>query len=892
MSPRAEPKPHDVFIRPDLRRNRIAVTVHTDSPSEVRFSLNGSEIEAIAEKGSYTLETPGLALWSPGEPVIHTLRCTVSVENGDADTVDLQFGMRELTVRDTRFFLNQRPIHLRGVQYDSELRADEDPDLVGDRIRRELGMAKEAGFNFLRVEAGALLDPLVAEADVLGLLVFVDLSKLDTPSGKRAWDEIQSTITQYRNHPSVVAWHLPTVTPELGPGPDALDGLKQLRLIDPSRLLFESRVADRSDDPRFVRPYRNDPEPYVELWTHHHAPIDPETLSYIRNSGSEDRLTVFSTMASGDLGYLETAEAVEDTENLFSTLDMNRVFESIPKLIESSREAQGDATARLFNALTSNHGIAGYCYGPLVDGLHDRSGLLDRQGNPKPAFTRAGGFQREFRATVRLQRTSVRVRDEIRVRVEIINRGKIDGRGDLSLQVVGPTNQVLWKKKRGVKIPAHNRELWEGTISASGSPGRHTFVAKVFAESGPIAEGSMDFFVYPATSPYVRDICILDPDHRWTARCRALTADVSLTAPVHVVPSLANTIRAYPDNDLAHVMGQVRQGAVALIFGPPDDWNAFADLIGTELRATSRLTAGTRVPCFHYIRSHPVFDGLPTRGLMRQEYRYVYPVKTFDEHSDEDICGTINGGPKTDDTPSQWGTDILVRKYGEGRLVFTHLRILEHLGEDPVADRIFVNMLNHFSRRSVPSRGTVPIHQPSVEWLRRERSERVHRWTVIGVFANQEDKGLDTVYPPEQELNFDATYPGWYDVAIWKPWYSTEETGHRIDLQDAFSPPYQAGPRCDYGTGYAYAELHSEARATIALRIGVRNAMRVWLNGSILYESREATTEGGLRIEECACSLKQGRNTILVKVAKVPGPFEFSMDSITDPDQPRVVWSK
>ncbi|MCH7909503.1 MAG: hypothetical protein IIB38_07795, partial [Candidatus Hydrogenedentes bacterium] len=157
---------------------------------------------------------------------------------------------------------------------------------------------------------------------------------------------------------------------------------------------------------------------------------------------------------------------------------------------------------------------------------------------------------------------------------------------------------------------------------------------------------------------------------------------------------------------------------------------------------------------------------------------------------------------------------------------------------------------------------------------------------------NQEGKGLDEVYPPEGELNFDATYPGWYDVAVWKPWHSTANTGHRIDLQEAFSPPYQVGPRCDYGTGYAYAELHSEARATITLRIGVRNPMRVWLNGSILYESRETTIGDDLRIQECACSLKQGRNTVLVKVAKGPGPFEFSMDSLADPDQPRVAWSK
>ena len=88
------------------------------------------------------------------------------------------------------------------------------------------------------------------------------------------------------------------------------------------------------------------------------------------------------------------------------------------------------------------------------------------------------------------------------------------------------------------------------------------------------------------------------------------------------------------------------------------------------------------------------------------------------------------------------------------------------------------------------------------------------------------------------------------------------------------------------------ATFMSPLECEMRYEIGVRNAMRVWLNGSILYESREAKIGGELRVQECACSLKQGRNTILVKVAKVPGPFEFSMESLADPDQPRVVWSK
>ncbi|NIP97372.1 MAG: hypothetical protein GWO24_29625, partial [Akkermansiaceae bacterium] len=33
-------------------------------------------------------------------------------------------------------------------------------------------------------------------------------------------------------------------------------------------------------------------------------------------------------------------------------------------------------------------------------------------------------------------------------------------------------------------------------------------------------------------------------------------------------------------------------------------------------------------------------------------------------------------------------------------------------------------------------------------------------WQVIGPFDNSERKGFDTVFPPEEEINLKAAYPG------------------------------------------------------------------------------------------------------------------------------------
>lgn len=268
---------------------------------------------------------------------------------------------------------------------------------------------------------------------------------------------------------------------------------------------------------------------------------------------------------------------------------------------------------------------------------------------------------------------------------------------------------------------------------------------------------------------------------------------------------------------------------------------------------------------------------------MRQAYRNVVAPKTFKDPTDEDICGTFDTAPiaaghyMTGET-TWWGSDILVRRFGSGRIVFTHMRVLEHLGKDPVADRLFVNMLKHFSRRSLPSSEPVTQDLKAAEWLRRERVDNVRHWRVIGMFPNWGLQGHDKAYPPELAIDLDGVYPGWYRSVAWKSWYSRTHDDHLIDLQEAFTPVYEYYPRFDWGTAYAYAEFTTDRRQNIRMQFAVQDMAKIWLNGHLIHESKDFPPLDKLDPHTIDALTKQGRNTLLVKVSKIPGQFRFSLN--------------
>ncbi len=907
----------EVFIQPDLRRKRIVVVVAaTNLPDNARIHLQveNTPWSVSGKVGKNIIDMPDFEAWHPDTPRLYRLRTEILVEDTLCDCLVTRFGMREFTVKDNRFQLNYHPVFLKGVLYQPDyaktLAAPETEALA----RQEIELAKQAGFNMIRVHIKPAPVVLLDLADELGMLIYEEPSigwiKDSDFMRKRCEASVREMILRDRNRPSVVIWGMLNETGNAdyvthGGAQNIKDELCQLaRSLDPTRIIIDDSAGINAtrEPSRMMRPYRNEFMEFDDLHIYQRAPVDKMIRAYYKNSGEPDQLVTISEFGFGgpeDLEdvlaqYGEGQEHLKDARFLQKMLDaclpgfqersLEKVFGDLSGFFKAAQALQCDAARAQVDAMRANPKLAGYCYTQLSDAGHEFcAGFLDRWRRPKPVLQQLTAAQKPMRPLIFLDKTNLHLREQTEVTAVLANDENVTGMADLSLQVVGPTNQVLWKKKRSMKIPRHGGDLWSGIIGASGSTGTHRFVVRLMQGMTVLAEAAAEFHVYEPVAQTETPVHILDPHGQWHEKIDRLAKPENVLAPTHIIPPLANTIRAYPDNDLMQILAQVKGGAIAIFFGPPDDWNELAALLDPEITATPKDAVGGFLPACHYVKLHPLFDKLPSRGLMQQPYANVIPAKTFLELGDEDVCGTFDATPIATGNymvgeTAWWGSDLLVQRYGSGRIVFTHLRLLENLGEDPVAERLFVNLVNHFGRRSVPPASPLPPDQKAVEWLRAQRNHHVRRWMVIGEFPNwNKCSGFDTVYPPEKTIDFNAVYPGWYDIARWHRVYSRSQLEHMVDLQAALEPVFQWYPKHDRSVAYAYAEISAEKRMEIEMCVGYQDATRVWVNNVNVFETRQQVPHDQFESTTVPVTLRQGKNTMLVKCAKIPGPFKFSI---------------
>src|SRR5450759_320682 len=155
-------------------------------------------------------------LWDLNDPYLYrvTLRSQAEIDGEVVeDEYTLRCGFRDFRVERGFFRLNGRRIFVRsthtGDHYPQGQEAPVDPDLV----RRDLIMARAAGFNMVRFISGVALPDQLGFADELGLLVYEE--------NMAAWGLLNETVD----------------------GPDfrhAVDYLPRLRTLDPTRLVLLS----------------------------------------------------------------------------------------------------------------------------------------------------------------------------------------------------------------------------------------------------------------------------------------------------------------------------------------------------------------------------------------------------------------------------------------------------------------------------------------------------------------------------------------------------------------------------------------------------------------------------------------------------------------------------
>ncbi len=134
-------------------------------------------------------------------------------------------------------------------------------------------------------------------------------------------------------------------------------------------------------------------------------------------------------------------------------------------------------------------------------------------------------------------------------------------------------------------------------------------------------------------------------------------------------------------------------------------------------------------------------------------------------------------------------------------------------------------------------------------------------WKALAPFDNTGRAGFDTVNPPETGIQLDAKYPGKNGEIGWQDLVSSDPYG-MVDFNKLFPDLIKEV------TGYAYTEFDSAETRPAELRLGCKNAWKIWVNGKLIFGRDEY--HRGARVDQyrMPIDLQKGKNTILVKLCQ------------------------
>ena len=134
-------------------------------------------------------------------------------------------------------------------------------------------------------------------------------------------------------------------------------------------------------------------------------------------------------------------------------------------------------------------------------------------------------------------------------------------------------------------------------------------------------------------------------------------------------------------------------------------------------------------------------------------------------------------------------------------------------------------------------------------------------WEIVGPFDNSERMGFGKVYSPETESVYSESYEGKNGQARWTA-FSTSHNLGMLDINEEYGQIKEA-------LAYAKTTFVTDRTQKVQIRLGSKNAWKVWVNGDLLY-SRDEYHRGKTRIDQFVIDgeLKKGANQILLKVCQ------------------------
>ena len=284
----------------------------------------------------------------------------------------------------------------------------------------------------------------------------------------------------------------------------------------------------------------------------------------------------------------------------------------------------------------------------------------------------------------------------------------LPGEYPIRLQIVGPDGRSVLDTVRTVNIrdPAAKPEsplalpFFGEEVAVDGPTGKYRFLA-AFQKGGAAAGGSAEFYVTdPSDMPKVgADVALWGDDPalaKWLADHGIKTHPLSPDKPDKREAILVG--RQPAAGGAAAWRGLARsmaQGSTAVFLSPEVFKNAANAVAWVPLANKGTLVqrGGWLYRSDHWAKRHPLFDGLPSGGLL--DYAFYQNVISDTRWAGLDASAEFAAASIDASFNYDSGMLLAVYRLGAGRIVLNTLSVCEQLGQDPVAERLLRNMIRY-----------------------------------------------------------------------------------------------------------------------------------------------------------------------------------------------------
>ena len=713
----------DVFLKPNFADRTATFEVELDHTA-VKGKTVDVEIEVVEAKDpsakiaslrkqldlrpgmsqhSWTLAMPNAKPWSPDAPFLYQANLRIVTAGRESDLWSHRFGLREFTIRDQRFVLNGKPIYLKATFFEGLYPngiANPDSEAMA---RREIQLAKEAGFNMIRPWRRPPVPRWLDLADEMGVLVVGSPAlecmgmPLATPYlPARVKNEITQAVLRDRNRTCVVQWELFNEEPR----PILAQMMRPMamlaRELDPTRLVLDESGGFAFGANMYL-PGEYSPTKFNDIHSYPGPFINEQLFNGFLTFGMTDeerRAFGFkgrAPVAGGhgvvpglmsfvsELGYGSLPNLPDNNERFrqqgnpltpahryhhrleqdqLRALRESGFGQFYPKFETYCFEQQaihGAANKRMIEAVRSNPRVQGYCIHALADGDWILgAGLLDLWRNPKSdAYESTKAANQPRIVSIRMFPRNVYAEKGARLTIPGINELAAQ-EAMLSVQIVSKGGETILSKNQPLVWASGVSSLLEEQLKTGALSGTYSIRVRVSAKNDTLlTENTHNFDVFSAkdlAAPKAR-VAVLD-----LPRTLIPFLEKSGIEFVEFAPSTPRSIPVLVTSVKPNGAAQVVRFAQLNLFVEGGGTAVYLDGTGATFRrgkpneiTSETLPLSGRVhhakglwSCFpHLVHAHPIFAGLPAGGMMRDIYENVWAAQTLCDVGGETIVATI-----------------------------------------------------------------------------------------------------------------------------------------------------------------------------------------------------------------------------------------------------------